>query len=204
MRARIDLASVGVGLVEAGIGACHLLARHRPDAMLLVGTAGVYPGQSRRLPLGAVAVVERMLLLPDLAPGTATFSPPAMSVRQRASAKITRALLRATRLPVVDAACPLAITTGRQAAILAGNRARCALENLEAFAVASAARAAGVPFAAVLGVANHVGPAGHREWKRHGREAAAAACDAVLAFLVDRMDAKPQRARRKRRAPRRE
>jgi hypothetical protein len=32
-------------------------------------------------------------------------------------------------------------------------------------------------------VANHVGPDGHHEWQQHGRTAAAAACDAVLALL---------------------
>ena len=80
-------------------------------------------------------------------------------------------------------ACPLAITRsaalGRRIAEATG----AALENLEAFAVGRAAAAAGVPFAAVLGVANRVGPQGHEEWQRHHRAASRAACQLIAQFL---------------------
>ena len=81
-------------------------------------------------------------------------------------------------------ACPLAITRpsaalGRRIAEATG----ATLENLEAFAVARAAAAAGVDFAAVLGVANRVGPTGHDEWQRHHRAASRAACELVARFL---------------------
>jgi nucleoside phosphorylase len=80
-------------------------------------------------------------------------------------------------------ACPLAITRSATLArrIVAATGAD--LENLEAFAVARAADAAGVDFAAVLGVANRVGPTGHAEWRRHHRAASRAACILVARFL---------------------
>jgi hypothetical protein len=49
--------------------------------------------------------------------------------------------------------------------------------------VARAAAAAGLPFAAVLGVANRVGPQGHEEWQRHHRAASRAACQLIAQFL---------------------
>jgi nucleoside phosphorylase len=62
-------------------------------------------------------------------------------------------------------------------------RSRCALENLEAFALARAAASLRIPFAVVLGITNTVGPPGHREWQQNAVAAAGAACRAVLAFL---------------------
>jgi len=61
----------------------------------------------------------------------------------------------------------------------------CDVENLEAFAVARAAAAAGLPFAAILGISNNVGPSAHAAWKRNATGAAAAACHAALE-VIDR------------------
>ncbi|HSZ80968.1 MAG TPA: hypothetical protein VLA14_01740, partial [Polyangia bacterium] len=79
-------------------------------------------------------------------------------------------------------ACPLAIT---QATALARRIATtgAALENLEAFAVARAAAAARVPFAAVLGVSNVVGPRAHAEWRANHLAASRAACHVVWSYL---------------------
>ena len=88
-------------------------------------------------------------------------------------------LSRALGLPLVEVACPLALTSTRAAARRLA--AAGAVENLEAFAVARAAD--GIPFAAVLGVSNIVGPRAHAQWQRHAGPAAAAACEAVLAWL---------------------
>jgi hypothetical protein len=94
------------------------------------------------------------------------------------------------RLVAVPVACPAAIT--RSAAL--GRRivqaTGAVLENLEAFSVARAtATAAGprIQFAAVLGIANRVGPNGHQEWREHHRAASWAACG-VIRNLLDRDD----------------
>jgi nucleoside phosphorylase len=57
------------------------------------------------------------------------------------------------------------------------------VENLEAFAVARAAAAAKIPFAAALGISNRVGPNSHPEWRVHAGAAALAACAAVRSTL---------------------
>jgi nucleoside phosphorylase len=177
------LKSVGVGLVEASIGASRLIAEHSPDAILLVGTAGVYPEFSAELALGTAVVADKIALLPEVLPGRHAFLPAILPSSEKSSRALVHALRKFTALPCADIACPLGITATTKAAAAAGKLSGCALENLEAFAVARAAAVAKIPFAAVLGIANHVGPAGHREWKKHAKKAAAAACRAILALL---------------------
>jgi purine-nucleoside phosphorylase len=80
-------------------------------------------------------------------------------------------------------ACPLAITTSPALARKIAGRTGADLENLEAFAVARVADAAGVPFACVLGISNRVGPKAHLEWRANAPRAAAAACRAALAIV---------------------
>jgi nucleoside phosphorylase len=75
---------------------------------------------------------------------------------------------------LADVACPLAISARPT------RTSNCDVENLEAFAVARAAATAGIPFIAILGISNTVGPMAHAEWKRNAARAAAAACGAAL------------------------
>jgi purine-nucleoside phosphorylase len=189
----VALEAIGVGTVDAAVGAAHALARTRPRRAIFVGTAGVYPGPAARaLPIGAAAVAGELRLVstatlrgdayhpaPLVAHVTAT---PALRARlARAAGDATAA--EATAAAVV--ACPLAIT---QTAALAQRIAAtgAALENLEAFAVARAATAAHVPFAAVLGISNVVGPRAHGEWRANHLAASRAACRVVWSLLAPR------------------
>lgn len=183
VRQRVTLASVGVGLIEAGIAAARLIDEHQPSAVLLVGTAGVYPGQPVTLGLESATIAGSIRLLPQILPSKHAFLPAIVPTEARSSPALVRALQKATGLPCAHVACPLGITATAVAAASAAKLSGCALENLEAFAVARAAAVAKVPFAAILGIANDVGPRGHREWERHAKGAAKSACQAVLAAL---------------------
>jgi nucleoside phosphorylase len=183
LRRRVTLASVGVGLVESAIGTTLLLTQQRPDAALLVGTAGLYPGPATNVELGQAAIAAKIVLLPEVLPGKHVFLPSILPDRVRCAPALVRILRRNAHLPATDVACPLGITATKKAAAAAAKLSGCRLENLEAFAVARAAATARVPFAAVLGIANQVGPAGHEQWKKHAQAAADAACKAVLAVL---------------------
>jgi futalosine hydrolase len=180
---RLALGTVGVGLVEAALGASRLLAALRPRAVILVGTAGLYPGSSKSLRIGDTLVVGKMALLSDLEAGHHARLPEVMPRRETATPSLGKAIRQAARLPSENVACPLAITGSAAAAIFAGKKSGCALENLEAFSVARAAASLKIPFAAVLGIANHVGLAAHREWKHNAAAAAASACRAVVEYL---------------------
>ena len=183
-------AAIGVGTVDAAVGAAHALARTRPRRAIFVGTAGVYPGAAARaLPVGSPAVAGELRLVSTAtlrgeayhpAPLVASAAPtPALRARlARAGGDATAGELASAAI----VACPLAIT---QTAALARRIADtgAALENLEAFAVARAATAAHVPFAAVLGVSNVVGPRAHAEWRANHQPASRAACHEVWSFL---------------------
>ena len=181
VRQRVTLACVGVGMVESGIATVGLIQKHQPSAVLLVGTAGVYPGHA--LGLDSAVIAQRIRLLPQILSGKHAFLSPIVPTAAQATPALARALRKATGLPCVDVATPLGITATTAAALSAAKLSGCALENLEAFAVARAAEVAKVPFAAILGIANRVGPRGHREWEQHAKAAAASACRAVLVAL---------------------
>jgi futalosine hydrolase len=172
----------GVGLVEAAIGATAAIADVKPDAIMFVGTAGLYPGRRPDLAWAGVVAARRLVLSADgLASGHA-YLPPALPAAQESTMALRR-IAAAAGLLMADVACPLAITL-RPSAV--GRRARssvCDVENLESFAVARAAVAAGLPFAAILGISNAVGPSAHAAWKRHAIRAAAAACRAALEVI---------------------
>jgi nucleoside phosphorylase len=176
---RVVARAAGVGLVEAGIGATAALAETTARAVIFVGTAGIYPGASAALAVGGAVAARRLKLVSTAALRGEGYLPAVLPVAVEVDARLRRALA----LPLADVACPVAITSTRRAARTIASETGCSIETLEAFAVARAAAARGVPFAAVLGLSNAVGPSAHAEWKRFAAPASAAACAAVLAWL---------------------
>jgi purine-nucleoside phosphorylase len=180
----VALEAIGVGTVDAAVGAAHALARTRPRRTIFVGTAGVYPGAARALPVGTAAVAGELRLVSTATlRGDAYHPAPLVAAAETTPALRARlAAAAADAVASVQVACPLAIThTAALARRIAGTGA--ALENLEAFAVARAAAAARVPFAAVLGVSNVVGPKAHAEWRANHLAASRAACHVVWSLL---------------------
>jgi purine-nucleoside phosphorylase len=180
----VAIAAVGVGAVDAAVGAARAIARAAPRRIVFVGTAGAYAAAGAAAPIGAAIVAGRLHLVSTAALRGDGYTP-APLVSDAAPDRGLSAALRGTRprLPVLDVACPGAIT---RAAALANRIARASgaeLENLEVFAVARAAAAAGVAFAAVLGVSNAVGPRAHAQWRAHHLAASEAACRAIARFL---------------------
>jgi nucleoside phosphorylase len=173
-------AAVGIGLVEAAAGTTRALVQHRPAAVILVGTAGVYPGvEDVALAIGRVAVVRRVRLASfSVAKGWA-YLPRSVVTSLDTSPELREAL--AAGAPLADVACPVGITQSLEAGAALAQATGAALENLEAFAVARVCAQAQVPFAAVLGITNVVGPSAHAQWAANGDAAAAAACALVAA-----------------------
>jgi futalosine hydrolase len=180
-------AVVGVGLCEAAAGTARLIERHHPRAIVLVGTAGLYPGSEKAAPklaIGAVALGRTFHLASDAVARQTAYLPEPLPAQATSAPDLLQDLIAATGLPVADVACPVGITRAAPVAQLLRKTTGAALENLEAFAVARAAAAAGVPFIAILGIANDVGPEGNAQWRAHGTAAAAAACSAVRTWLA--------------------
>jgi purine-nucleoside phosphorylase len=186
-RARaVHVAAAGIGAIDAALGTARLIAAVRPRRVLFVGTAGVYPGARGRLPaIDAAVVVSRATLVSTAALRDEGYLPAPVST-EVVSDRTLVAQLSLSPSPPIGAACPLGITKSAALARRIVRATAAAVENLELFAVARAAALAGLPFAAVVGIANRVGPHAHAEWKAHHRSASAAACAVVTTWTTDR------------------
>ncbi|HEY0713632.1 MAG TPA: phosphorylase [Polyangia bacterium] len=182
--AKLIRGTVGVGLIEAAAGAARLIAQTKPRAVFLVGTGGVYPGARIAPPIGSAVIAQSLCLASASVATEAAYLPAPLPAACDATPRLVRAAAAATRLPRAIVACPLGISgTGALARRLQAATG-ADVENLEAFAVARAAAAAGVAFAGVLGISNVVGPQSHAQWRAHAEASAYAACVAVRATLT--------------------
>jgi nucleoside phosphorylase len=181
-RSDVALAAVGVGTVDAAVGAATAIARANPRRVIFVGTAGVYPSAARVHAIGTAALAGELRLVSTATLRGDAYHPAPLVATATTNAPLRAALARGDGVPTATVACPLAIT---QTAALARRIAAtgAALETLEAFAVARAAAAAGLPFAAVLGVSNVVGPRAHAEWRANHLAASRGACHVVWSLL---------------------
>jgi len=181
-RAHVVARAAGVGLVEAAVGATAAVAEVRPDAVVFVGTAGSYPNRRSELARARVVAARRLVLWADGVVSGAAYLPPALPATQKTTLALRR-IATATGLRTADVASPIGITCRPAPPRRDARSPTCDVENLEAFAVARAATASGLPFAIILGISNPVGPSGHAAWRRNATRAAAAACRAALALI---------------------
>lgn len=174
--------------MDAAAGAAAALAlRPPPAAIVFVGTAGSY-GETPALE--AVAVANTLHLVSgSVAAGHAYFPEP-MQRHAVTDGRLRRGLLAAAAGAALsaDVATPIGITTARRVAARLALSTGSTVENLEAFAVARAAAQAGVPFGALLGIANRVGPGAHLQWLKHRTAATANACAVAAAWIEDWLD----------------
>jgi futalosine hydrolase len=173
--------AVGIGLPHAAVGATVRIGEEKPQAVVLVGTCGAYAGA--KVAMGDVVVARRIHLVdPAVLDGTAQFPDP-MSIACECDAAL-RAGLESAGASLADVATTLAVTVDDVVAQRVASVSGAQVEHLEAHGVATAAAQWGVPFVAVLGVANTVGSGAREEWRRNHRTAAEAAVKRVVAWLL--------------------
>jgi purine-nucleoside phosphorylase len=177
-------ACAGVGLVEAAMGAALSISREQPEAVLFVGTAGLYKNRLPGVEVGdVVAACELRLWSAVVAAGRAYFPSPLPALLQP-TAEMLR-LADRLEMPLAKVACPLGISTQAKRSPRIPRDAAPDVENLEAFAVGRAATRLGLPFMAILGISNLVGPSAHAQWKKHAGAAAEAACRMAYTFIAE-------------------
>lgn len=170
----LDGAVVGVGAVVAAARTAAILAERRPDSVLLIGTSGSYPGGP---PIGTAIAARRVALSYGVAAMGLGYVP-----RPPAPVSCDESLLRGLDLPWFDMLTTGAITTDLTLAERIADG--FLVEHLEAFGVAIACKQAGVPFAAVVGISNKVGPDAHTQWLTHRDAAQTAARRAIAPLLL--------------------
>lgn len=159
----------GIGTVIAGVRTARLLLERRPEAVVLVGTGGAYPGGPA---VGSAVAARRVGLGHGIAAMGLGYVP-----RAPQPIACDPGLLGRLGLPEVDVLSVGAVTTDP---VLARRLADgWVVEQLEAFGVAAACRELGVPFVAVLGVVGEVGPDAHSRWLTHRGAAQEVAREAV-------------------------
>lgn len=174
-------AALGVGPVVAAARMARVLAEERPSGVVMIGTAGAYPDG----PEVGGAVQAGRLGLADGAAAMALGYTPLPPAPVRADHR----LLPSLGLPVHDVLTTGAVSTDP---VLTGRLGDgWAVEHLECFGAAWACHDAGVPFTAVLGIANRVGPGAHAEWLTWRGRAQDAARDAVRLALAARQAGEP-------------
>jgi purine-nucleoside phosphorylase len=192
----LAMVAVGVGSVDAAVGAARAIAAHRPRRVIFVGTAGLYPGTRVDVDLGEAVVAGELIAISTAALRGDGYLPAPQVMRVGTTPRLRAALLSVADAEgeAVPVACPTAITGSVTLARRITRSIEAVLENLEVFGVARAAGAAGVEMAAVLGIANRVGPGAHREWRAHHAAASRAACSVVAAALEAGALTPPSRA----------
>jgi futalosine hydrolase len=164
---------VGVGPIVAAARAAEILARQKPSRVVLVGTAGAYPGGPA---IGSAVASSRVGLSYGVAAMGLGYVPRAPRDIPADPDLLARLHIEPHAVLTVGA-----VTTDPTLARRLADG--WTVEHLEAFAVAYACQRAGVPFVAVLGIASKVGPDAHMQWLEH-REAAQAAARAAVAPLL--------------------
>ena len=166
-------ACVGIGAVAAAIATARLLTEHPASRVLFVGTCGAY--DARLAPGDLLAAREAIATSLDEQEGRG-YRPAAERVRWPASWALP------ARFALHTVAVPPAITSTIAGAAALATVA--AAEHLELTGVFAACAELRVPVAAVLGVANRVGPDAHAEWRARHAEVSRALIAALRAERV--------------------
>lgn len=164
-------ACTGVGPLAAAAETARLIHMHRPGRVLFVGTCGAYdevPGIGSLV--SAAEVVDVTLA-------------EVRGEAYRPGIQVSRweAEVRPPFPPATVVTTP-AITSSEQGArdLLACGT----VEHLELGGVAAACALAGIPFGAVLGVANRVGPQAQAQWQAHHRQVSEALRRELAPFMA--------------------
>ena len=173
----------GVGPVNAAIALTKHLARSRPDAVLVCGVGGAYPGSG--LTVGDFAWAESETygdLGADSPAGFLDMKALGLPVLEESPPLFNRLPLDlfppSRRAAFVT--CSTCTGTWERAEALAA-RTGGAVESMEGAALVHAARSMGVRIGEVRGISNAVGDRDRSRWRI--AEAAAAARAALLAFV---------------------
>ena len=147
-------AVLGVGPVVAAASMASLLAAERPDAVVLIGTAGAFPGG----PAVGSLVSGSRLGLADPLKGAGLGYVPRLPEPLEADAALRQRLA----LPECRILTNLGVTTDEALAKYFSEEWE--VEHMEAYGAAWACQQLQVPFAVVVGITNVVGPTAHAEW----------------------------------------
>ncbi|MGE0784574.1 MAG: hypothetical protein AB7S26_02725 [Sandaracinaceae bacterium] len=175
--------AIGLGLGAAGPATARGILALNPRAVVLLGSCGVYPGLAQYRPHDVIVSNRLQLVSHAVIAGKCEFPGP-LQTQVETNALLSAGLASSGgRVFLAPIASTLARTVDDALASTVHPSTQCEAENLEAFAVGQACKAAEVPFTAVLGVSNIVGSTGKHDWAQFQRAAVTAAAEAIVAWI---------------------
>lgn len=175
--------AVGIGVAAAGPATARGILAVSPRAVILIGSCGVYPNLAQYRPHDVLVSSRVQLVSHAVNAGRSEFPGP-MQTSHECNPLLGAGLAEGGgRVFMASVACTLARTTDDTVAASINPTTGCEAENLEAFSVAEACKAAKVPFAAVLGVSNIVGSTGTHDWTQFQRAAVNAAAETIVTWI---------------------
>jgi nucleoside phosphorylase len=175
--------AVGIGMAVAGPATTRGILAVSPRAVLLVGSCGVYPNLPQYRPHDVVIAKRIQLVSHAVNAGKSEFPGPMQTVIECNPLLAAGLAASGARAFPSSVACTLAQTVDDTIAASVHPSTGCEAENLEAFAVAQACKAADLPFTAVLGVSNIVGSTGAHDWRQFQRQAVNAAAEVIVTWI---------------------
>src|SRR4051812_6291633 len=91
-RERLALATVGVGAIDAALGAAAAIVATRPARVIFVGTAGAFPRGRATAAIGTVAVTRDLCLVSTAALRGDGYLPEPLATKAATSATLSAAL----------------------------------------------------------------------------------------------------------------
>lgn len=180
---RVRGKAVGLGLAVAGPGTARGILAVEPRAVVLIGSCGVYPNLPQYRPHDVIVSSRVQLVDHSVTAGRSQFPGPMQTSFECNSLLGAGLAAGGGRVYMAPVANPLAKTTDDGVAASIQPSSGCEAENIEAFAVGQACKAAEVPFCAVLGVSNIVGSTGQQDWMQFQRAAVNAAAETIVTWL---------------------
>lgn len=147
-------ACTGIGALTAAVTTARLILEQRPGRVLFLGTCGAYDD---RMAVGALLAASQAIATSAPELRRAAFRPASERTRWDATWHLP--------WPSHPVVVPPAITKDPSDALLLA--ALGPVEHLELTGIFAACHLADVPCAALLVVANAVGPEAHTQWQRH-------------------------------------
>jgi len=180
---RVRGKAVGLGMAAAGPATARGILAVNPRAVVLVGSCGVFPNLPQYRPHDVLVANRVQLVSHAVNAGRSEFPAP-MQTAVECNPLLGAGLASGGgRVSLGAVACTLARTTDDAMAAGIHPATGCDAENLEAFSVALACRAAEIPFAEVLGVSNIVGSTGIQDWMQFQRAAVNAAAETIVTWI---------------------
>jgi futalosine hydrolase len=183
---------VGVGPAAAAAGTARLLAGAAFDRVVSAGIAGGFPG---RAPVGTTVIGLRSVAA-DLGAETPDGFVPVEQLGfgtsvLHADPSLVDAMRSASPAAVTGDILTLATVTGTAAtgATLAARHPAAVAEAMEGYGVATAAAAAGIPFAELRTISNPIGPRDRSAWRIAEALTALTTAMAALTVWADRQSA---------------